>query len=198
MSTKDLEVADLRARVAELEARVAEFAPAPKPALPRYEEPAVRLSYPAAKGDFEMASDTQLKRLLKIVFARFPHLMLKGDVTDRDKYIYFDGFKACFYRLGFMNRIDNKLDTSRTNGFWKGETEDWLRTYGGRFSSDVSLKNWIAAVVGHTDIRYATPDAFATMQGLGFGLIAIGDGVGRKPGNAWRKLLMGDRIREPV
>ena len=192
------EVSQLKQRIGELETRLAALEPAPIKPAARYQEPVVSVSYPSAPGTFEMPSDAQLKHLLKIVLARFPHLMLKGDVTDRDKEIYFYGFRACFYRLGHMNRIDGRLDATRSNGFWKGETEDWLRTHGGRFSSDVSLKNWIAAVVAHTDIRYATPDAFATMQGLGFGLIAIGEGVGRKPGNAWRKLVMGDRIREPV
>jgi hypothetical protein len=181
-----------------LEARVAEFAPAPKPALPRYEEPAVRISYPAAKGDFEMASDAQLKRLLKIVLARFPHLMLKGEITDRDKDKYFDGFRGAFFRLGHMNRIDDKLDTSHMNGFWRGECEDWLREYGRQFCSDVSLKNWVAAIVAHGDVSYATPDAFATMQGLGFGLLAVGDGAGRRPANKWRGLLDGTApMREP-
>jgi hypothetical protein len=196
------EVSQLRTRVAELEARLAalEPKPAPPPALERYREPAVSIVNVVERGAFVMATDAQLKSLLKIVLAKFPHLALKGDViTVQDKEKYLDGFRGAFWRLGHMNRIDDQLDSSHMNGFWLDESRDWLRQYGGRFSADVSLKNWLAAIVAHGDVSYATPDAFATMQGLAFGLLAVGTGAGRRCTNAWKRLIAGEaRVREPL
>ena len=194
------EIASLKAEIASLQARVAELEPAPKPepAPLRYQEREVSITCVIERGAFVMPDEAQSRRLLAIVQARYFALKLRGDATDRDRETELRRFRAAFYHIGHMDRMVEELNAKAYPSWWSEGSEIWLQQFGGKFTSDLTTKTWLSALVAHGDVRFSTRDGFNTHYDFGVGLIALGTG-GRKCTNAWKKLLDGSlRVRGPV
>jgi hypothetical protein len=194
------EVSQLKARINQLESRLAALEPklAPTPEPEKYREPEVRISTFVERGEFAMPDEKQSKRLLQIVQARYSALKLVGDVTERDLATELSQFRAGFWHLGHVHRRLDGLDSVGYPSYYVDIARNWLRQFGGRFGEDISIKTWLAAVVGHADIAFATQDAFTTPYGFAVGIVPIGTG-GLRCHNAWKQLLAGEiRVREPL
>ena len=117
------EVSELKLRVAELEARLSALEPKSKPAgpvTPRQEE-GVRIFYPPEQTGFIEPSAEQLRRLLVLIYTKWPTLARRLDDSSQT----FDSIQQTMFALGVMKRTA-EVDYGKSAGVWIGYVEKIL------------------------------------------------------------------------
>jgi hypothetical protein len=178
-------IAELKAHIAKLENRVAALEPAPPPPPPRQEE-GVRIFYPPDQTGFIEPSAEQLRRLLTIVYAKWPTL---GRRLDDNSPRTFDSIQQTMFALGVMKRTA-EVDYSKSAGIWISYVEKILSEHH-RSAPHIHTAVLCAAALCHNDIAigFQWPDnGFHDFIGLGF---ALSPHVGTSTTNGWRALLDG-------
>ena len=150
--------------------------PSPVRAAPPVEGTRVTILPP--KCEFTMPTREDLLRLADIIRAHYP------------KFVFPDvSFAGAFKAIGMMARTET-LDKTHYPSFWVEHAESLLRGIGDY--SDPG-PGFLAAVIAHNDVKFSDFQNDGTV--LEFGLNAFG--IGRKAGDAWRRVLAGE-VPRPI
>ncbi|MCJ2068307.1 hypothetical protein MKK75_05705 [Methylobacterium sp. J-030] len=189
MSALEAQIARLTDRLAALETPPA--AAVPTPAAPRPAAPEGMTVHTAIAGSgYVMPTEAQLRALHDMVVTTYPVLKdTAGRLDGPDE--PFRRFAAAFRALGAIGRAP-ALNRDRAANWWVDHAQERLAGLGA--VSDLNLASFTAAVVAHGDIPFRALDRFP--YELEFGLVAHGGG--RPAGDAWRRLLAGDRLPAPA
>lgn len=182
--TKQLEAENQRLR-----ARLASAGDvSPPPEVNRSVEPRVTITHlPDRNSRFVMPSSDELRRLYRIVLARYPQLATRAQQTDET----FDGFCRAFLRVGHLGR--DRLNDRYTLVSWADDARFWLNDQ--QISpSAVTGNDFVCAVLAHGDIDYVPLDRFP-FDCSAFGLRR--DSTGRPTTDGWRAVLATGRLRNP-
>ncbi|MEW6438012.1 MAG: hypothetical protein AB1508_12685 [Pseudomonadota bacterium] len=178
------EVAALKAQNASLEKRLAALEPKAiaegKPLEPGTKVHTIPTGIP---DDFEMPTDQEFAKLEKAVVKAFPHLIER----EYEPETFSKGFKAAFVGLAAMRRLDEPQSKWYPVAY-KEECETRAKRAG--LFSDINWYAFIAAVVAHGDVCYATKMELGVPQYIELGLRK--DDFGRPArGATWRNSLTG-------
>jgi hypothetical protein len=112
---------ELEAENQRLRAKLARAGVASAPEVNRSVEPRVTITYQKDQNfSFVMASGDELRRLYRIVLARYPQLATRGQQTDEA----FGGFCRAFLRVGHLGR--DKLNDRYALVSWADDARFWL------------------------------------------------------------------------
>jgi hypothetical protein len=190
---------ELLKRIATLEEKVATLQGKPimvaSKVEPKWEEPEVRITYPAPITFFVMPSAAELKQLFEIACRRLDQLGLPRDFSGRraeeKEEDFFRQFCAAFRALGFIGRGE-ALDHKHAVSYWISTAEQILRELGGASETLTGL-SFLTATLAHGDVLYNDVRDFPYVRE--FGLREYG---GRPATDKWRGVLARGSTMEPV
>jgi hypothetical protein len=159
------------------------------------EDDRVVISNPPDRITFAMPTASEQKKLLAIVYVRFPKLkpdFSQASFPERDEAQFLEEFSNAFLRIGNQPRasgINKKISLS----YWLSECGNWLLQHSR--PSEVRGNAYLAAVLAHGDIDFVPADpAMGWVWELG-----LSQHSGRRAnGESWRQVLASGRIKNPT
>jgi len=189
MSDQERRIENLEREIVRLRSELSAGGVAPLPKTTRSLEPRVTITYPQDRNrSFSIPSGDELRRLHKIVIARYPQLATRSEQPDDA----LEGFGRAFHRIGHLGR--DKLNDQYTLMSWVDDATFWMRDHQ-IYPSTLTGNDFICAVLAHGDVDYVPLGRFP-VDCSAFGLRR--DSSGRPAADGWRAVLSMGRLREPV